>query len=303
MAPAIKPLAEATRLEIDTGLKTGDFACISCSPAAIFSPPCPRPAPRVSGIRTLRLPPRAHPKRPRSVWRSPRRFAPPHPPYVAEAFLRAEGFTEVQYVRSAGGFSTTQQIAEGEVDFGASFAGSIVYHLDAGLPLTALGGLHTGCFELFVHPPICSIGDLKGRRVGIQTLGNSGHLYVSIMAKHVGLDPQEDIEWVVPSSGRILPMAGATSGASPRVLMNLVSNAIKFTEAGSVMIRPSAADGSFLVAVTDTGGGIARGTASAFSRSSSRSTARARARRAARVSASQSPGASSSCTAAASGSN
>jgi signal transduction histidine kinase len=42
-----------------------------------------------------------------------------------------------------------------------------------------------------------------------------------------------------------------------QVLLNLVSNAIKFTEAGSVGIRASAADGSFLVAVTDTGVGIA----------------------------------------------
>jgi NitT/TauT family transport system substrate-binding protein len=128
------------------------------------------------------------------------------PPYVAEVFLRAEGFTDVQYVRSAGGFSTTQQIAKGEVDFGASFAGTVVYHLDAGLPITALGGLHAGCYELFVHPPIRSIGDLKGRRVGIQTLSNSGHLYVSIMAKHVGLDPREDIEWVVPPSGNAMEL-------------------------------------------------------------------------------------------------
>jgi NitT/TauT family transport system substrate-binding protein len=128
------------------------------------------------------------------------------PPYVAEAFLRAEGFTDVQYVKAAGGFSTTQQIAEGEVDFGASFAGTVVYHLDAGLPLTALGGLHTGCYELFVHPPIRSISDLKGRRVGIQTLSNSGHLYVSIMAKHVGLDPRQDIEWVVPPSGNAMEL-------------------------------------------------------------------------------------------------
>jgi signal transduction histidine kinase/CHASE3 domain sensor protein len=44
-----------------------------------------------------------------------------------------------------------------------------------------------------------------------------------------------------------------------QVLLNLVSNAIKFTEAGSVSIRASAADGSFQVAVTDTGVGIAPG--------------------------------------------
>jgi signal transduction histidine kinase len=42
-----------------------------------------------------------------------------------------------------------------------------------------------------------------------------------------------------------------------QVLMNLVSNAIKFTEAGSVSIRARAQDGSFLVAVSDTGMGIA----------------------------------------------
>jgi signal transduction histidine kinase len=42
-----------------------------------------------------------------------------------------------------------------------------------------------------------------------------------------------------------------------QVLMNLVSNAIKFTEAGSVTIRAKVADGNFLVAVSDTGVGIA----------------------------------------------
>jgi NitT/TauT family transport system substrate-binding protein len=120
---------------------------------------------------------------------------------VAETFLRAEGFTDVRYVKTAGGFSTPEMVARGEVDFGSSFAGSVVYQLDAGLPITAVSGLHAGCYELFAREPIRSIGDLKGRRVGIQSLAASNHLYLSIMAKHVGLDPKEDIEWVVPPSG------------------------------------------------------------------------------------------------------
>jgi NitT/TauT family transport system substrate-binding protein len=123
---------------------------------------------------------------------------------VAEELLRAEGFTDVNYVKAAGGFSTPQMMAQGEVDFGASFAGTVAYHLDAGLPLVALGGLHVGCYELFARAPVRSIGDLKGRRVGIQTLASSGHLYLSIMAKHVGLDPKEDIEWVVPPDGNAM---------------------------------------------------------------------------------------------------
>jgi NitT/TauT family transport system substrate-binding protein len=125
---------------------------------------------------------------------------------VAETFLRAEGFTDVRYVRTPGGFSSPQMVARGEVEFGSSFAGTVVYHLDAGLPLTAVSGLHAGCYELFAREPIRNVGDLKGRRVGIQTLSNSGHLYVSIMAKHVGLDPKEDIEWVVPPDGNAMEL-------------------------------------------------------------------------------------------------
>jgi NitT/TauT family transport system substrate-binding protein len=125
---------------------------------------------------------------------------------VAETFLRAEGFTDVRYVRTPGGFSSPQMVARGEVEFGSSFAGTVVYHLDAGLPLTAVSGLHAGCYGLFAREPIRNVGDLKGRRVGIQTLSNSGHLYVSIMAKHVGLDPKEDIEWVVPPDGNAMEL-------------------------------------------------------------------------------------------------
>ena len=92
--------------------------------------------------------PRGRRKQPRSVWHSRPGicFAPMD---VAEELLHAEGFKDIQYVKAAGGFSSPQMIAKGEVDFGASFAGTVVYHLDAGLPLTALAGLHAGCYELF----------------------------------------------------------------------------------------------------------------------------------------------------------
>jgi signal transduction histidine kinase len=42
-----------------------------------------------------------------------------------------------------------------------------------------------------------------------------------------------------------------------QVLLNLVGNAIKFTEAGEVAIAASAENGAFTVAVRDTGPGIA----------------------------------------------
>jgi NitT/TauT family transport system substrate-binding protein len=123
------------------------------------------------------------------------------PLYVLDPFLRAEGFADVQYVTAAGGFSVAERVGHGDIDVGISFAGTVVHHLNAGFAITALGGLHVGCYELFAREPIRNVGDLKGRRVGIQTLASSAHLYLTIMATHIGLDAQEDIHWVTSPEG------------------------------------------------------------------------------------------------------
>ena len=131
------------------------------------------------------------------------------PQYIAEALLRAEGFAEITYVRTPGGFTVPQMVGSGEIDFASTFAATVVYHLDAGVPVTVLAGLHSGCFELFAHGPIQSIGDLKGRKVGIQSLSSSAHLYMAIMAAQVGLDPHEDLQWIVPPEGKAMELFAA----------------------------------------------------------------------------------------------
>jgi GAF domain-containing protein len=57
----------------------------------------------------------------------------------------------------------------------------------------------------------------------------------------------------VPSD---LPPGRADERRLTQVLLNLVSNAIKFTEVGEVMIKVSAVNGEFIVSVRDTGPGI-----------------------------------------------
>jgi NitT/TauT family transport system substrate-binding protein len=111
------------------------------------------------------------------------------PQYVAEELLRAEGFTDVRYVRLAPGSNSPEGIARGEVDFGINFASVLVAGLDRGVELTVLGGVHVGCFELFVNDGSRSLTELKGKRVGITFRGSPGHLFLAAIAAHVGIDP------------------------------------------------------------------------------------------------------------------
>jgi len=53
-----------------------------------------------------------------------------------------------------------------------------------------------------------------------------------------------------------LPVGQGDERRIIQVLLNLVGNAIKFTEKGEVAVRVSASDDTFLVAVADTGPGI-----------------------------------------------
>ena len=118
------------------------------------------------------------------------------PSYVVTEFLRAEGFDDVQHLDVRGTNKSWDVMEAGGLDFLMNFAGAVVAALDNGRAMTALGGLHVGCYELFAHEPIRSVSDLKGRRVGIYSFDTAAHVYISMMAHYVGLDPKRDIEWV-----------------------------------------------------------------------------------------------------------
>jgi NitT/TauT family transport system substrate-binding protein len=123
------------------------------------------------------------------------------PLLVAEDLLRAEGFTDIRYVEVSESFTIPELVARGYCHFANTFAGTLVSHMDNGLPITGLSGVHSGCYELFAHDPFRSITELRGKRVAIQDLNSDGYYYMAIMAAHIGLDPKRDFEWVTSPDG------------------------------------------------------------------------------------------------------
>src|SRR5271156_5462671 len=122
------------------------------------------------------------------------------PQFIVEDLLRAEGFTEIRYVEGTSNAQINEAVVHGRGDFNIHFAPQWVSVIDPGGPITVLGGVHVGCFELFGNEGIRSISDLKGKTVGVAALGSSDHLFVSVMAAHIRLHPANNIRWITSQS-------------------------------------------------------------------------------------------------------
>jgi NitT/TauT family transport system substrate-binding protein len=153
-------------------------------------PASAEPPPETRRIRLIRIP---------SICRAPQ--------YVADELLRGQGFTDIEYVRKAGGGAAVKALAEGEADISMNYSGPVIVRMDAGDPLVVLAGIHIGCFELFGTARVRSIRDLKGKTVAVIELGGSEYVFLTSMAAYVGLDPRKDINFVahpVPESINLL---------------------------------------------------------------------------------------------------
>jgi len=137
------------------------------------------PPPETTRLRMVRIP---------SICQSPQ--------YLAEELLRAEGFTDVQYISKQGTEEIETALASGEVDLNGHFAAPLILRVEAGDPVVILAGEHVGCYELFGTGAIRSIRDLKGKTVAIPALDSSRYVFLASMVAYVGLDPRKDINFV-----------------------------------------------------------------------------------------------------------
>jgi NitT/TauT family transport system substrate-binding protein len=124
------------------------------------------------------------------------------PEYVAEEFLRAEGFTDIRYIE-APGYTQYDALMQGKVDFCNFLAPDSIPQIEAGAPIVVLAGIHIGCIEFFAREGIRSIADLKGKIVGLRSTPPG---LLKLMAASVGLDPKKDISWVTGADSKGDPL-------------------------------------------------------------------------------------------------
>jgi NitT/TauT family transport system substrate-binding protein len=88
-------------------------------------------------------------------------------------------------------------LVSGELDICLTFAPPDIVQIEAGAPVVILAGSHSGCVEVVARKEIRSTVELKGKTVAISELGADEHIFISMFAAYVGLNPRKDINWVV----------------------------------------------------------------------------------------------------------
>ena len=119
------------------------------------------------------------------------------PFYLAEPFLREEGFTDIRYLAGPTTELATMYL-KNLIDFSVGFSVVDMYHMEnVNSPQKIISGFHVGCYALIGSDRVLSVRNLKGKTVWAGTLEYGGpHLFFSAIVAYVGLDPRKDVKYV-----------------------------------------------------------------------------------------------------------
>jgi NitT/TauT family transport system substrate-binding protein len=115
---------------------------------------------------------------------------------VEKGFFRTENLN-VEFVPFRGGPNLVKAVISGEVLLGAAGSTDILVFREAGMPLKMVA-THTegNHFTLNVAPDVQGAGDLKGKSIGVTSVGATTWVFARLVAKQQGWDPDRDIKIV-----------------------------------------------------------------------------------------------------------
>lgn len=121
--------------------------------------------------------------------------------YFEEEFEKAGVTWRVEEIDMG---NTSDLVASGKIDASTALAGSMIPQIDNGLEITFTAGMHTGCTKVYTKEDsgINSLADLKGKKIGVPSLGDSSVVALKRALYDLGIGVSTDnleVEWVVYS--------------------------------------------------------------------------------------------------------
>jgi NitT/TauT family transport system substrate-binding protein len=115
---------------------------------------------------------------------------------VEKGFFRTENLN-VEFVPFRGGPNLVKAVIAGEILLGAAGSTDILVFREAGMPLKMVA-THTegNHFTLNVAPEIAGVAELKGKSIGVTSVGATTWVFARMVAKAQGWDPDRDVKIV-----------------------------------------------------------------------------------------------------------
>jgi len=115
---------------------------------------------------------------------------------VEKGFFRTENLN-VEFVPFRGGPNLVKAVIGGEILLGAAGSTDILVFREAGMPLKMVA-THTegNHFTFNVAPDVNMVGDLKGKAIGVTSVGSTTWVFARMVAKAQGWDPDKDVKIV-----------------------------------------------------------------------------------------------------------
>jgi NitT/TauT family transport system substrate-binding protein len=113
-----------------------------------------------------------------------------------KGFFRTENLN-VEFVPFRGGPTLAKAVLANEVLLGASGSSDILVFREAGMPLKMVA-THTegNHFTFNVAPDVNTVGELKGKAIGVTAVGSTTCVFARMVAKQQGWDPDRDVKIV-----------------------------------------------------------------------------------------------------------
>ena len=133
---------------------------------------------------------------------------------IERGYVADEGLT-VKIIRAGGG-SATQALLSGQLHFSSSAGSALSAALRGGFVKIVYTNMSRPTYRLVSNKPeIKTLEDLVGKKIAINTFGDTGHLATLLLLKKYGLDPKSFLFIAVRNEARFSAFISGAVDAAP----------------------------------------------------------------------------------------